>query len=376
MTSSPVDEPPFTPPGRGIYANRTLNVRSLRAVGFDMDYTLIHYRVDEWERAAFTHALEWLAGQGWPVDDLQFDPDAYTLGLTFDLDLGNLVKATRFGHVVKAQHGTRALGFDEQRTAYAETVIDLAEERFEFMNTLFELSRAALWCQLIDVHDAGRLPGVVSYADLWRQIDRALSSAHQGGRLKAEIVNEPDRFVVPDPELVETLRDMREAGKQLLLITNSDWEYTRQMMAYAVDPFVDEGSWRDLFDIVIVSANKPSFFEGTPPIYRVVDEAESLLRPHFGPLEPGHVYFGGNARLVEQRPRSKDEAEKNEAGKGEAGKGEAGKGGAGKGEAESRFNLPDRQDIDRMLTYLEDVMGRMMEKMKELTEDKKDGRKI
>ncbi|MCB0989778.1 MAG: HAD-IG family 5'-nucleotidase [Acidimicrobiales bacterium] len=300
MTSSPVDEPPFTPPGRGIYANRTLNVRSLRAVGFDMDYTLIHYRVDEWERAAFTHALEWLAGQGWPVDDLQFDPDAYTLGLTFDLDLGNLVKATRFGHVVKAQHGTRALGFDEQRTAYAETVIDLAEERFEFMNTLFELSRAALWCQLIDVHDAGRLPGVVSYADLWRQIDRALSSAHQGGRLKAEIVNEPDRFVVPDPELVETLRDMREAGKQLLLITNSDWEYTRQMMAYAVDPFVDEGSWRDLFDIVIVSANKPSFFEGTPPIYRVVDEAESLLRPHFGPLEPGHVYFGGNARLVEQ----------------------------------------------------------------------------
>ena len=29
-----------------------------------------------------------------------------------------------------------------------------------------------------------------------------------------------------------------------------------------------------------------------------------------------------------------------------------------------------------MLTYLEDVMGRMMEKMKELTEDKKDGRKI
>lgn len=87
------------------------------------------------------------------------------------------------------------------------------------------------------------------------------------------------------------------------------------------------------------------------------------------------------ARLVEQMPRSKDEAAKNEAGKGEAGKGEAGKGeagkgGAGKGEAESRFNLPDRQDIDRMLTYLEDVMGRMMEKMKELTEDKKDGRKI
>ena len=59
-------------------------------------------------------------------------------------------------------------------------------------------------------------------------------------------------------------------------------------------------SWRDLFDLVIVSANKPRFFSHTDPIYHVVDEARSLLRPHYGPLESGHVYFGGNARLVEQ----------------------------------------------------------------------------
>ncbi|MCP3937603.1 MAG: HAD-IG family 5'-nucleotidase [Actinomycetia bacterium] len=292
-----IDDPPA---GRGIYANRTLNVRSLRAIGYDMDYTLIHYRVDEWERAAFAHARRWLAGHGWPVDELEFDPGLYTLGLTFDLELGNLVKATRFGHVVRVQHGTRALEFEEQRSVYAETVIDLSEDRFEFMNTLFELSRAALWCQLVDIHDAGRLPGVVSYAALWREIDSALTSAHNDGMLKAEIVADPSRFVVPDPGLVETLRDQRVAGKQLLLITNSDWSYTRKMMGYAVDPYVDDGTWRDLFDIVIVSANKPGFFAGTPPIYRVVDEENSLLRPHSGDLEQGHVYFGGNARLVEQ----------------------------------------------------------------------------
>ena len=50
---------------------------------------------------------------------------------------------------------------------------------------------------------------------------------------------------------------------------------------------------------MIVSANKPGFFAKTDPIYRVVDEAESLLRPHYGKLEAGDVYFGGNARLVE-----------------------------------------------------------------------------
>ncbi len=38
--------------GRGVYCNRTLNLRSIRAIGYDMDYTLIHYHVEEWERRA------------------------------------------------------------------------------------------------------------------------------------------------------------------------------------------------------------------------------------------------------------------------------------------------------------------------------------
>ena len=40
-------------PERGVFVNRTLNMRSVEAVGYDMDYTLIHYKVDVWEAAAF-----------------------------------------------------------------------------------------------------------------------------------------------------------------------------------------------------------------------------------------------------------------------------------------------------------------------------------
>jgi hypothetical protein len=121
------------------------------------------------------------------------------------------------------------------------------------------------------------------------------------GILKAEIVADPDRFVDLDPGIVPTLLDQRSAGKKLVLITNSDWAYTSQMMTYSFDRFCgDSLTWRDLFDLVIVSANKPRFFEGNDPIYRVVDEEASLMHPHAGPLVPGHVYFGGNARLVEK----------------------------------------------------------------------------
>jgi len=296
-----LDLPGDPPPERGVFVNRTLNLRSVGAIGYDMDYTLIHYRVDEWEGAAFRTARNLLAAQGWPVDGLAFDPDQFTLGLVFDLMAGNIVKATRFGYVVRAQHGTRPLTFDEQREQYRETVVELSEPRFQFMNTLFELSRANLMAQLVELHDAQALPGVSGYAELFAKVDAALSETHMTGVLKADIVADPDRYVEPDPELVPTLVDQRDAGKQLLLITNSDWSYTRHMMAWALDPYCPPGTtWRDLFDLVIVSADKPRFFAERSPIYRVVDEERSLLSPHHEPLVPGHVYFGGNARLVEQ----------------------------------------------------------------------------
>ncbi len=40
---------------RGVFCNRTLNLRALRAIGYDMDYTLVHYQVEAWERRAYEH---------------------------------------------------------------------------------------------------------------------------------------------------------------------------------------------------------------------------------------------------------------------------------------------------------------------------------
>ncbi len=294
-----VDQRP--PPERGVFVNRTLNMRTVEAVGYDMDYTLIHYKVDEWETAAFEEARSVLANRQWPVADLQFDPDQFTIGLVFDLKLGNLVKATRFGYVVRAQHGNTMLAFDEQRNMYRDDMVELSDPRFEFMNTLFELSRASLFCQLVEIHDTAPLPGVATYADLYTAIDEALGEAHMAGLLKAKIVADPDRFVDVDPFVVQTLLDQRAAGKKLALITNSEWAYTSKMMDYAFERFCpDSMSWRECFDLVIVSANKPRFFSATEPIYRIVDEEQSLLVPHSGPLVQGDIYFGGNARLVEE----------------------------------------------------------------------------
>ena len=289
------------PPHRRLFRNRTLNLRSIRAIGYDMDYTLVHYRVEEWERRAYEHTRGRLVAMGWPVGHLTFDPSMVIRGLTIDQELGNLVKPTRFGYVIKAAHGTRQLEFDELRRAYDGEVVDLSDPRFVFLNTLFSLSEAALYAQLVDLLDDGSLPRGIGYPDLYEIVRGTLDEAHMEGRLKGEILADPDRFVVPDPEAPIALLDQRHAGKTLLLITNSEWEYTQRMMSYAFDPHLPDGiSWRDLFDTVISLARKPGFFSEGTPFYRVVDEGLGLLKPHVGQIESGDVYVGGSAAALEQ----------------------------------------------------------------------------
>ncbi|MGD8278758.1 MAG: HAD-IG family 5'-nucleotidase, partial [Gemmatimonadota bacterium] len=284
---------------RGLFCNRTLNLRGIRAIGYDMDYTLIHYNVEEWERQAYEHLRRKFLDLAWPVADLEFDPTLMVRGLVIDKELGNVVKANRFGYIKRAYHGTRHLDFEEQRRAYARTIVDLADDRWVFLNTLFALSEGCMYAQLVDRLDRRELPEVMGYADLYDRTRRLIDEAHVEGVLKSEILANPDRYVAVDPDAPLALLDQRRAGKRLLLITNSEWPYTRSLMTYAFDRFLPKGmTWRDLFEIVIVQARKPDFFESRSPAFEIVNE-EGLLRPALG-MTAGGAYVGGNAGLVER----------------------------------------------------------------------------
>ncbi len=288
------------PRGREVYCNRTLNLRAIKAIGYDMDYTLIHYKVDAWEQRAYAYLKQKLEDAGWPVADLEYQPRLAMRGLVIDTALGNIVKADRFGYIRLASHGTRRLPFDEQRRAYSRELVELGEPRWLFLNTFFSLSEACMYAQLVDRFDARRFSDIVGYADLWRRVHRGLDEAHAEGRLKAEIIADPDRYVEADPEVALALLDQKASGKRLLLVTNSDWDYTRQVMEACLEPRLPGGmKWRDLFDLAVVSAHKPTFFSHVAPAFEVVNE-EGLLRPVTGPLRGPGVYVNGSATLVER----------------------------------------------------------------------------
>ena len=61
-------DPPYE---RHIFTNRTLNMHSIQAIGYDMDYTLIHYDVTRWEQTMYEYLKRKVLELGWPVEDLE-----------------------------------------------------------------------------------------------------------------------------------------------------------------------------------------------------------------------------------------------------------------------------------------------------------------
>jgi 5'-nucleotidase len=173
----------LTPPrGRDIYCNRTLNLGSIKAVGYDMDYTLIQYHVEPWERMAFDYLKERLKARHWPVSALRFDPKMVIRGLVIDTHMGNILKANRFGYVKRTFHGTRPLDLKEQRKLYSRTAADAFGDRFVFKHTLFSLSLTSMYMQLVKMLDEGKLPGVMGYEDLYHTASSEIDIAHLEGK--------------------------------------------------------------------------------------------------------------------------------------------------------------------------------------------------
>ncbi len=297
------DWPSEATPGDRVHVNRTLNLRTIKAIGYDMDYTLVGYQAAQWEERAYKYTKENLIELGWDSPELRaltFDASRVIRGLIVDQELGNLLKVNRFAYVKQARHGLEPLPFDELRQAYM-TSVDLTDDRFVQLDTLFSLSEGCIFAQLVELFDQQGLPGVHDYRGIWQTVRKALDEAHIEGELKRDLLKDPDSYLVRDPLAARTLIEQKSAGKKLMLITNSGWAFSRQVMALAYDDFLPgEMTWRDLFDVVIVSSRKPGFFTSSHRLFEVMDDSGEHLRPFTGELRSDAVYLGGDAAQLEQ----------------------------------------------------------------------------
>ncbi len=288
------------PPPLRIFVNRNLRMGTVKALGFDMDYTLARYRRERIEEVAHRLTIEKLIGKGYPreISTLTYDPTFVIRGLTVDKQLGNILKLDRHNHAGRVFHGRRKLGSDERKELYQREKISFTPPRFALVDTLFSLPEMCLYADLVELMNR-RFPGT----DMGRVFDdtrECIDAAHRDDSLKSIIKADLPSFVERDPLLGRTLHKLRSAGKKLFLLTNSHWDYTRTMMSYLLDGDLPEyPSWESYFEAIIVGAQKPSFFISKDPFIEVDREGVAVAEP-VTRFEKGHIYQGGNLRDFEQ----------------------------------------------------------------------------
>ena len=141
----------------GIYVNRTLNMKQIAALGFDMDYTLVRYDSEAFEEMTFKEMLNKLVElKNYPksVTNLKFQFNLAIRGLVIDKPHGNVLKLSTYSKVKHAFHGVTEMDFKTQQKIYQGLVIDLNDsERFAIVDTTFSISYCVLYMQMIDLKD-------------------------------------------------------------------------------------------------------------------------------------------------------------------------------------------------------------------------------
>lgn len=279
-----------------VYVNRTLNLKRINYIGLDMDHTLIRYKAENFERLAHKVMLGKLVQEkGYPaaILKLEFAFDHAIRGLVIDKHRGNALKLSRYAAIRVSYHGLGPLDYRVQRKLYKSKYIDLSDPDYDKIDTSFSIAYAGLFMQLVELKKSSEA-SLPEFPILASDLNEVLDRAHRDGSLKNEVRANLDDFLIKEPEIARGLERFVKHGKKVFVLTNSDFDYSRLLLDYAITPFLKEhDSWMDLFEFVITSAQKPRFFFDKLRFLKI-DLEDGSMTNHEGPLVKG-VYQGGCA---------------------------------------------------------------------------------
>jgi HAD superfamily 5'-nucleotidase-like hydrolase len=286
-----------------VFVNRTLNLRKIKCVGFDMDHTLVRYNSYEFEKLAHSLLLKKLVSEkNYPKEvlDFKFNFDTVIRGLIIDSQKGNILKVSRHGAIRVSHHGTKRIDYRAQQKDYRGTYVDLSNSNFAAIDTAFSLSVAILFGQLVDLKDS--LPHgapIPEYPIILEDVINMMDMAHRDDSLKSIVRKNLEKYIIADENIVRGLERYKKHGKTLFIVTNSDYHYSKALLDFSITPFLKEhDSWQDLFKFIITGARKPRFFYDNQSFLKV-NPADGTLTNYDADLVPG-IYQGGCAPLFEK----------------------------------------------------------------------------
>lgn len=292
-----------------IFINRTINFKKIKYFGFDQDHTLVRYNTYNFEKLTHDIVVQKLVEKkGYPKNtlDLPFEFDSVIRGLVVDKKRGNLLKLNSYGYIRQSQHGTKVIDYKEQKKIYKGAHLDLSDSNYSSLDTAFSVAFASLYSRLVDCKDETP-KDFPSYADISEDTLWAVDEAHRDGTIKEEVKNNLEKYILRDPRVGENLEKFLKHGKKLFIVTNSDYNYSKALLDYALNPYFKEyKDWSEVFEYVITLARKPRFFYDKQAFLKVNPENGTLTN-YESDLTPG-IYQGGNANnFTDQLGLSGDE---------------------------------------------------------------------
>ncbi len=252
---------------RSVFSNSQLALGDIDVYGFDYDYTLARYRMSV-ERYIHDSAKQILVEDLKYPDvfmDLTYEPQSSVRGLHYDVDRGLLLKMDQFHNIQlgSVYRGRQRVPDEEVKRLYGGSLrvpLDVIQAGMDGRRSTVKMvqlvdifakpamcliSAAVQW--FVD-NKIRFLPESIFY-DIRESVNRSHPLFH------ALVGQHPERFLEPQRELATYLSRLKEHDKKVFLITNSPFELVDAGMTFMVGP-----GWREIFDIVIVHANKPTFF--------------------------------------------------------------------------------------------------------------------
>jgi HAD superfamily 5'-nucleotidase-like hydrolase len=293
---------------------KTFSLSSCDWIGFDLDHTLIRYRLLELHTLIYELMCQYL------VDTYQYNSKLLQIpydnyfgvkALIYDSLYGNLIQLDSLGLVHTALHGIHTrLSSEKIKEIYPHTLQDIEEDttkRFLCIFTYFEHSVSYLIANIVDLIENEDLYEKNSKNDI--DFDKKFSfflvhlsngfdylfGDFNRGNYFSSIRENPHQFIYQRFDVRQWLEKLKQSNKKLFLATNSRFDYTDLLTKYA---FGDD--WRDLFDLIIVDCKKPSFFSNSNErsFHRFIDEkniipmtTEQIIKD----LNQNYIYTLGNS---------------------------------------------------------------------------------
>lgn len=289
---------------QAIFANNELGMRHIEVYGFDYDYTLASYSNTLHYLIYDLAVKELISTYGYPrgIEGMKYDPDFAIRGLHFDTSSGLLLKVDAFHNIMlgSVYRGLQPVPNEEVFKIYEGTHLAITKinpsnflngprRTMHHMIDLFSYPEMVLLSNVTEFFQRRSIPYDPEY--LFGDCQQAVQNVHKSGKMYQAVISDIDKYLKKSPRLGELLNRLVSSGKVLFLITNSGFEFVKKGM----DHMVGKG-WRDLFDVIITQARKPSFYhqQASRP-FRCLDTR--LYRPQWqkvSALCKGQVYIEGN----------------------------------------------------------------------------------